>query len=139
MSATSSPRAHHYSVSVQQRVLVVNQLGLLSDLAQLRSLQRSVEQASARLKIRLVVFDNRDTDPPSDEIEREMRTWAFSPGRFDRVAVVLSLEPRLLRVTMEGIAQNRRFRAFRALQAAVTWLHSAARSSPSSPSNRPAR
>ena len=117
------PQPFAYDIEVRGDHLVVRQRGLLTvDVA--LQFQKVVEDEMAKAGVRLVIFDNRQTDRPEEMVRAVMWTWLGSTTCLDRLALVLVKE-RNTRRANEAADRNRvRVAAFFDEQDAVDWLRS---------------
>jgi hypothetical protein len=101
--------------------LLVVQHGCLESLDVARDLQLRVERACAKQGAdRRVLFDNRDTDEPAQEIRESMFAWAVAS--FERVALLLRSDLKAVRTNMDALSRRAHVRGFVEENEATVWL-----------------
>jgi hypothetical protein len=102
--------------------VVVWMRGCLDSLAQMRGFQHAIEAVLMKTRLRRAIFDNRDTEAPTDQIRDAMFAWVAASGCFDAVALVVESVELANRVDMNALARRVRMRAFGSIDAAAEWL-----------------
>jgi hypothetical protein len=108
------------AIETREGWLLVVQHGRLPDVAAARALQQRVEQACDAQGSRRVLFDNRDTEPPDDEVRDAMFEWAVN--ELERVALLLRSDLKRVRANMDALSRRGRVRAFVDEREATAWL-----------------
>ena len=100
--------------------LLVVQRGRLGDLDEARALQQRVEHACGVHGSKRVLFDNRETEPPADDVRAAMFEWAVT--ELDRAALLLRSDLKRVRANMDALSRRGRVRAFVVENEAIAWL-----------------
>ncbi|HWB79437.1 MAG TPA: hypothetical protein VG755_30955 [Nannocystaceae bacterium] len=100
--------------------LLVVQHGRLGDLDEARALQAKVLHACDARGSRRVLFDNRDTEPPADDVRDAMFEWAVT--ELERAALLLRSDLKRVRANMDALSRRGRVRAFVVEHEAIAWL-----------------
>ena len=108
-------------IEVHEGFVLVRQTGAL-DLAEAEDMQRRVEHALAEGSLRRVIFDNRETLAPAEDVRARMHAWVTSRARFDRAALVLESEMLKIGVNMDAVSKGLHMKAFNDLDDAIAWV-----------------
>lgn len=108
------------TISTHDGWLLVVQRGRLGDLDEARALQAKVERACDAHGSKRVLFDNRETEPPDDEVRAAMFEWAMT--QLERVALLLRSDLKRVRANMDALSRRGRVRAFVVEREAIAWL-----------------
>lgn len=93
--------------------------GKLQTMAEVLAEQRAISQACAVRGDRRVLFDNRNTQAPSEALRNAMFEWAST---FERSALLLESEMAAVRTNMWALSKRAPVRAFHEERAALLWL-----------------
>jgi hypothetical protein len=113
---------HRIELGVGGEFVLVWQKGRIESVAQARAFQARIEAAVAQAGVRKALFDNRETDVPSDDVRDCMFGWVTTPGRFTAVALLLTSEMLAVRVNMSALSLRVKMRAFDSRAKAEEWL-----------------
>jgi chemotaxis signal transduction protein len=108
--------------SVTDNYLLVRHTGALPDLDVARALQHRAEELLAHYKLRLVLFDNRRTKRPADEVRLSMWRWLHVCPLIDRVAMLLNSLALGRSINVEAARARVKIRAFSSEATARRWL-----------------
>ena len=112
--------AEELRLDYRNGILTVGYVGQLQSVDEARSMQTAIEAACEEHSTRYVIFDNRSTVAPNEEIRGSMFRWAL--GWCTRGALVLHSELAAIRMNMDVLAAGGRLRAFGAVAEAEQWL-----------------
>lgn len=106
-------------IELRKGYVLVVMYGRLESLAQALREQREVARVCASRGDRRVLFDNRHTEAPAEDVRNAMFEWA---GTFERSAILLQSEMGAVRANMWAVAHKLDVRAFASEEAAERWL-----------------
>lgn len=112
---------HRYTITPHPGFLIVRQEGVLADASEARRMQSAIELTKTKHRSSGILFDNRKTGVPPDEVRRLMWAWVMSAG-FERVALLLESEMAVIRANMDALSKRTALRAFSREEDAVAWL-----------------
>jgi hypothetical protein len=117
----SSPPSS-YDIVREGTHLLVTQAGRLRDVEELRAFRSAIEAAQATQGLRRIVFDNRESVAPPDVIREAMWAFVSDAQRFDRVALVLRSEARIVRASNTAAELQSRVETFSSIEDARAWI-----------------
>lgn len=109
-------------VTTQPGYLLVTQRGRHDTENDIRRVQSAVDVALARAGVRRAIFDNRETEAPSEALRAMMWEWVSNAERFEAVALVLQSKMRGARADMTAVSRGVRLRSFDSMEKAIEWI-----------------
>jgi hypothetical protein len=118
--------AHVYRLLPREGLLEIVQSGAPADLPSARAFLDAVDRACDDAGITRLLFDNRATTSPPEDVRAAIIEWVRARTRGGSgacvIAVVLESEMLAVRLNMEAVANKSRHRAFGSIDEARAWL-----------------
>jgi len=112
--------AEQLSLEYRNGILTVSYVGALESVDEAQRMQTAIEAACNEHGTRYLLFDNRTTTAPTEDVRDSMFKWAI--GWCGRGALVLDSELAAVRMNMNALAAGGRLRAFPSVAEAELWL-----------------
>jgi hypothetical protein len=87
-----------------------------------RQILGAVDIALERSGHRAVLFDTREMEAPSEEVNNILRSWVDACRHHDKVALLVKSDLKLIASNMRAIAAKVKLRSFHDLSEAEAWL-----------------
>ena len=116
-----SPKSQ-FTIEARGNHLLVEQSGCLQSKLEATALQDAVLAACRAHRVRRVIFDNRQSLVPPEEVRDLMWRWVGDPAHLERVALVLESTMASVRANMTAVSHGVRLRSFTTVDDARAWI-----------------